>query len=185
MRKTIYQKTAIIAICILTWLALCPITITTFAYGMGSYTWVYMILYPTLLLAIFLLIRKVELGYYIVYVTVLIYAVLFLEDVEKYLVFDIRSESLMYVLFLPFIGALLLLALIPAYIVRLKKFSKYFTPHISPSFRILSRSNFIRRDGKKAKLVRIDKVIFGCKSIVFHTVVRYLYKATHVFNKGA
>lgn len=123
MRKTIYQKTAIIAICILTWLALCPITITTFAYGMGSYTWVYMILYPTLLLAIFLLIRKVELGYYIVYVTVLIYAVLFLEDVEKYLMFDIRSESLMYVLFLPFIGAVLLLALIPTYLVRLKKFS--------------------------------------------------------------
>src|SRR5690606_24990431 len=50
-----------------------------------------------------------------------------LKDVEKYLMFDIRSESLLYVLFLPFIGTVALLALIPHYLLRAKKFSKYVT----------------------------------------------------------
>jgi len=122
-------KLIIITISIIMLIALFPISITAFAYGMGSYTvtWLYMGLYPTLIVAIFLAIRNVNLGYYLLYFTALTYSILFLKDVEKYLMFDIRSESLLYVLFLPFIGTVALLALIPHYLLRAKKFSKYVT----------------------------------------------------------
>ena len=56
-------------------------TITTFAWGVGDTTLVYLLLYPTFLLSTILVIAKIRLGYFLTLLTALTYSILLTSEV--------------------------------------------------------------------------------------------------------
>ncbi len=92
------------------------ITVTIFAYGIGDTTWFYLLLYPVFFVAIILIIAKVRLGFYLIFLIALIYALLLTSEVGKYLVFDLRNTSLFFVLLIPYLIFLFLMPLTTIYL---------------------------------------------------------------------
>lgn len=97
-------------------------TVTTFAWGVGDTTLLYLLLYPTFLLSTILIIAKVRLGYYLTLLTALTYSILLTSEVGKYLIFNFHNNVLFWVLLLPY---LTFLALIPLTIMLLTVNNKF------------------------------------------------------------
>jgi len=99
-------------------------TVTTFAWGVGDTTLLYLLLYPTFLLSTILVIAKVRLGYLLTLLTALTYSILLTSEVGEYLIFNFHNNVLFWVLLLPY---LIFLALIPLTLIFLTtnfKFAK-------------------------------------------------------------
>ena len=99
-------------------------TVTTFAWGVGDTTFLYLLLYPTFLLSTILIIAKVRLGYFLTLLTALTYAILLTNGVGKYLIFDFHNNVLFWVLLLPYLTFLTLIPLTVIFLTANFKFAK-------------------------------------------------------------
>ena len=99
-------------------------TITTFAYGIGDTTLLYLLLYPTFLLSTILIIAKVRLGYLLTFLTAFTYAVLLTSEIGKYLIFNFHNSVLFWVLLLPYFTFLALIPLTAIFLTTNFKFAK-------------------------------------------------------------
>jgi hypothetical protein len=98
---------AIILTSIVGLLSFFSITITTFAYGVGDFTLLYLLLYPTILISAILIIAKVRFGFFLTLFTASTYSVLLTNEVGKYLIFNFSNYVLFWVLLLPYFTFLL------------------------------------------------------------------------------
>lgn len=99
-------------------------TITTFAWGVGDTTLLYLLLYPTFLLSTILVIAKVRLGYFLTFLTAFTYAILLTSEVGKYLIFNFHNNVLFWVLLLPYLTFLTLIPLTAIFLTANFKFAK-------------------------------------------------------------
>lgn len=102
------------------------ITLATFAWGVGNTTLIYIILYPTFLLATILIIAKVRIGYHIILLTALTYSILLTSEVGKYLIFNFNNYVLFWGLLLPYLTFLALIPLTVIFLTASNKFAKTF-----------------------------------------------------------
>ena len=100
------------------------LTVTTFAYGIGKTTWIYLTLYPILFISTILIISKVRLGFLLLLLTTLTYSILLTSEVGKYLIFDLQNNVLFFVLLIPYLIFLLLISLTTIYLTNNFKNSK-------------------------------------------------------------
>lgn len=98
-------------------------TITTFTWGVGDTTLLYLFLYPTFLLSTILVIAKNRLGYFLTLLTALTYSILLISEVGKYLVFNFYNNVLFWVLFLPYLTFLALIPLTAIFLTANYKFA--------------------------------------------------------------
>lgn len=117
-------RLAIILISIIGLLSFFSITITTFAYGVGNKTLLYILLYPTFLISTILIISKVKFGFLLTLLIALIYSALLTSEVGKYLIFNFHNVTLFWILFLPYLTILLLIPLTTIYLTNYIKFAK-------------------------------------------------------------
>ena len=103
-------------------------TVTTFAWGVGDNTLLYLLLYPTFLLSTILIIAKVRIGYYLTLVTALTYSILLTSEVGKYLIFNFHNNVLFWVLLLPYLTFLALIPLTAIFLTVSNKFAKTIKP---------------------------------------------------------
>jgi hypothetical protein len=103
-------------------------TITTFAWGVGDNTLLYLLLYPTFLLSTILIIAKVRIGYYLTLLTDLSYSILLTSEVGKYLIFNFHNNVLFWVLLLPYLTFLALIPLTAIFLTVSNKFAKTIKP---------------------------------------------------------
>ena len=103
-------------------------TITTFAWGVGDTTLLYLLLYPTFLLSTILVIAKIRLGYFITLLTALTYSILLTSEVGKYLIFNFHNNVLFWVLLLPYLTFLALIPLTANFLTANNKFTKTIKP---------------------------------------------------------
>lgn len=96
---------------VLAWLSSYYFTITVFAWGAGAYTWLYLILYPLLLVASILIIANVRLGYILSVISALSYSFLLTSQVGEYYLYKSGSPILLLVIVLPYILFLILIPL--------------------------------------------------------------------------
>jgi hypothetical protein len=103
-------------------------TVTTFAWGVGETTLLYLLLYPTFLLSTILIIANVRLGYFLTLLTALTYSILLLltSEVGKYLIFNFHNNVLFWVLLLPYLTFLTLIPLTVICLTTNSKFAKTF-----------------------------------------------------------
>ena len=102
------------------------LTVTTFAWGVGDTTLLYLLLYPTFLLSTILIIAKVRLGYYLTILTVLTYSILLTSEVCKYFIFNFHNNVLFWILLLPYLTCLALIPLTVMFLTANNKFAKTF-----------------------------------------------------------
>jgi hypothetical protein len=100
------------------------ITITTFAWGVGDTTLLYLLLYPTFLLSTILVIAKIRLGYFLTLLTALTYSILLTSEVGKYLIFNSHNNVLFGVLLLPYLTFLALIPLTAIFLTAYNKLAK-------------------------------------------------------------
>jgi hypothetical protein len=100
------------------------ITITTFAYGIGDFTLLYLLLYPTFLISTILIIAKVRFGFFLTLFTALTYSVLLTNEVGKYLIFNFSNYVLFWVLLLPYFTFLVLIPLTAIFLTSIIKSAK-------------------------------------------------------------
>ena len=103
-------------------------TITTFAWGVGETTLLYLLLYPTFLVSIILVIVKIRLGYFLTLLTALTYSILLTNEVGKYLIFNFHNDVLFWVLLLPYLTFLALIPLTAIILTANNKFAKTIKP---------------------------------------------------------
>lgn len=101
-------------------------TVTTFAWGVGDTTLLYLLLYPTFLLSTILIIVKVRVGYFLTLLTALTYSILLTSEVGKYLIFNFHNNVLFWVLLLPYLTFLALIPLTVIFLTASNKFAKTF-----------------------------------------------------------
>ena len=99
-------------------------TVTTFAWGIGDTTLLYLLLYPTFLLSTILVIAKVRLGYFLTFLTTFTYVILLTSEVGKYLIFNFHNNVLFWVLLLPYLTFLTLIPLTAIFLTSNLKFAK-------------------------------------------------------------
>ena len=99
-------------------------TVTTFAWGVGDTTLLYLLLYPTFLLSTILVIAKVRLGYFLTFLTAFTYVILLTSEVGKYLIFNFHNNVLFWVLLLPYLTFLTLIPLTAIFLTSNLKFAK-------------------------------------------------------------
>lgn len=99
-------------------------TVTTFAWGVGDTTLLYLLLYPTFLLSTILVIAKVRLGYFLTFLTAFTYVILLKSEVGKYLIFNFHNNVLFWVLLLPYLTFLTLIPLTAIFLTSNLKFAK-------------------------------------------------------------
>ena len=99
-------------------------TVTTFAWGVGDTTLLYLLLYPTFLLSTILVIAKVRLGYFLTFLTAFTYVILLTGEVGKYLIFNFHNNALFWVLLLPYLTFLTLIPLTAIFLTSNLKFAK-------------------------------------------------------------
>ncbi len=105
------HRLAILILSIIGLLSTYPMTITTFAYGIGNSTYIILLLYPTMSTATILVMTKVRLGYIITLISSIAYAVLLMRDVGHYAVFEPDNFLVLAMLIIPFLTFLLLIPL--------------------------------------------------------------------------
>jgi len=98
-------------------LSLLSLTITTFAWGNGSSTVYYLVLYPTLMLSTIFVVAKIRFGYVLALAVSICYALLLTPEVGEYLVFKTDNIALFGVLFIPYLTALVLVPLTATFLV--------------------------------------------------------------------
>ena len=121
-------------------------TVTTFAWGVGDKTLLYLLLYPTFILSTLLIIRKVRIGYYLTLLTTLTYSILLTSEVGKYLIFNFHNNVLFWVLLIPYLTSL---ALIPLTAI------------------------FLSMDFKFAKTIKLTSIILAVGIFIFAIVDRF------------
>jgi len=99
-------------------------TVTTFAWGVGDTTLLYLLLYPNFLLSTILVIAKVRLGYFLTFLTTFTYVILLTSEVGKYLIFNFHNNVLFWVLLLPYLTFLTLIPLTAIFLTSNLKFAK-------------------------------------------------------------
>ena len=102
------------------------LTVTTFAYGIGDATILYLVLYPTFLISTILIIAKVRFGYFLTLLTTFTYSILMVSEVGKYLIFNLGNYVLFWVLLLPYLTFLILIPLTIIYLTTNLKYAKTF-----------------------------------------------------------
>lgn len=99
-------------------------TATTFAWGVGDTTLLYLLLYPIFLIATILIIAKIRLGYFLTFLIAFTYAVLLTNEVGEYLIFNLQNNVLFWVLLLPYLTFLILIPLTAIFLTINLKFAK-------------------------------------------------------------
>jgi len=123
-KKLRQLRLAIILTSIVGLLSFFSMTVTTFAWGVGDTTLLYLLLYPTFLLSTILVITKVRLGYLLTFLTAFTYAILLTSEVGKYLIFNFHNNVLFWVLLLPYFTFLTLIPLTAIFLTTDFKFAK-------------------------------------------------------------
>lgn len=127
-KKLRQLRLTIILTSIIGLLSFFSMTVTTFAWGVGDTTLLYLLLYPTFLLSTILIIAKVRIGYYLTLVTALTYSILLTSEVGKYLIFNFHNNVLFWVLLLPYLTFLALIPLTAIFLTASNKFAKTIKP---------------------------------------------------------
>ena len=127
-KKLRQLRLTIILTSIIGLLSFFSMTVTTFAWGVGDNTLLYLLLYPTFLLSTILIIAKVRIGYYLTLVTALTYSILLTSEVGKYLIFNFHNNVLFWVLLLPYLTFLALIPLTAIFLTVSNKFAKTIKP---------------------------------------------------------
>lgn len=97
-------------------LSLFSVTMTTFAWGTGDTTILFLLLYPALIISTILIIAKRRFGYILTLGIAITYAVLLTTHVGQYLIFDFNNSVLLLVLVLPYLAVLALIPLTTAFL---------------------------------------------------------------------
>jgi hypothetical protein len=124
IKKLRQLRLSIILTSIVGLLSFFSMTATTFSWGVGDTTLLYLLLYPTLLLSTILIIAKVRLGYILTLLTALSYSILLTSEVGKYLIFNFHNYVLFWVLLLPYLTFLALIPLTAIFLTADNKFAK-------------------------------------------------------------
>jgi hypothetical protein len=111
-----YQKKGnlrliIISFCFLGLISTYSLSITAFAWGVGNSVWAFLILYLALFVSTILIISKVKFGYFILLFTSIAYSFLLVGEVGRFLIFEINSLNLFWILFFPFLIFLIMIPL--------------------------------------------------------------------------
>lgn len=101
---------------IILFLSLFSITITTFTYGIGKMTYLYLALYPLLGIATILAIAKLRLGFVFTLFISLIYCFLLTNDVGHYFVFNSSNYVLFWIIALPYFLSISIIPLATIYL---------------------------------------------------------------------
>lgn len=117
-------RLTIIIVSIVGLLSLFSLTVTTFAYGIGDTTILYLGLYPTFLISTILIIAKVRFGYFLTLFTTVTYSLLMFSEVGKFLIFNLGNYILFWVLLLPYLTCLTLIPLTIIYLTTNLKYAK-------------------------------------------------------------
>ena len=123
-KKLTQLRLTIILTSIVGLLSFFSMTVTTFAWGVGDTTLLYLLLYPNFLLSTILVIAKVRLGYFLTFLTTFTYVILLTSEVGKYLIFNFHNNVLFWVLLLPYLTFLTLIPLTAIFLTSNLKFAK-------------------------------------------------------------
>jgi hypothetical protein len=108
-------------------LSLFSVTMTTFAWGTGDTTILFLLLYPALIISTILIAVKRRLGYILTLGIAIAYAVLLTTHVGQYFIFDFTNSVLLLVLVLPYLAVLALIPLTTAFLFGRHKKGKEVT----------------------------------------------------------
>jgi hypothetical protein len=114
----------IITLNVILLLSLFSITITTFAYGIGKMTYLYLALYPLLVIATILAVAKLRLGFIFTLFISLIYCFLLTNDVGYYFIFNLNNYALFWVIALPYFLSTTIISLTTIYLSEKFKLKK-------------------------------------------------------------
>lgn len=103
-------------------LSLFPITISTFAYGIGKTPYLYLPLYPLLIIATILVIAKLRIGFLLTLSISIIYCFLLTNDVGYYFIFNSWNYILFWIIILPFFLSIFIIPLATFYLSEKIKF---------------------------------------------------------------
>lgn len=105
--------------------SLFSITITTFAYGIGEMTYLYLTLYPLLFIATILAIAKLRIGLIFTLIISLIYCFLLTNNVGYYFIFNSRNHVLFWIIALPYFLSISIIPLTTIYLSDRVKFNNF------------------------------------------------------------
>lgn len=175
-------RTWTLIISVISVLSLFSVTMTTFAWGTGDTTILFLLLYPALIISTILIIAKRRSGYILTLGIAICYAVLLTTHVGQYFIFDFSNSVLLLVLVLPYLAVLTLIPLIIAFLFGRHKKGKAVTiasiviALCIPLFSIAERANMNYRDSVFAEFTTDSSGVINvtCKPQPSDTRIFYL-----------
>lgn len=163
-------------------LSLFSVTVTTFAWGTGDTTILFLLLYPALIISTILIIAKRRFGYILTLGIAFAYAVLLTTHVGQFFIFDFNNSVLLLVLVLPYLVVLALIPLTTAFLFGSRKKGKaviiasLIIAFGIPLFSLAERANMNYRDSVFAEFTTDSSGIIKvtCKPQPSDTRIFYL-----------
>jgi hypothetical protein len=180
--KSRQLRTWTLIVSVISVLSLFSVTITTFAWGTGDTTILFLLFYPALILSTILIIAKRRFGYILTLAIAIAYAVLLTTHVGQFLVFDFNNSVLLLVLVLPYLAVLALIPLTTAFLFGRHKKAKtvvgasLITALCIPLFSIAERANMNYQDSVFAEFTSDNNgvITVTCKPQPSDTRIFYL-----------
>lgn len=113
---------AMIVINFISIIFLFSISITTFVYGNGQFTLLYLILYPLFLVSTILIIAKLQIGIILSLLISIIYCCLLTPEIGRYFVFEKGGTAYFWGIVFPYFLLLIIIALAISYFAEKSKF---------------------------------------------------------------
>lgn len=165
------QRLAIKVVTVIGLLSLLSLTMTAFAWGIGSITIYFLFLYPALLITTIFVFLNVRFAYFLTILIGLSYAFLLNREIGDLFVFDYNNNILYLVLALPYFILLTLVPLTTSYLTATSKHKKIFVTIAFiiaigfPMFAIAERYNMDYMDNIfiDAEINNKGQVILNCK----------------------
>jgi hypothetical protein len=163
-------------------LSLFSVTMTTFAWGTGDMTMLFLLLYPALIISTILIIAKHRFGYILTLGIAIAYAVLLTTHVGQFIIFDFNNSFLLLVLILPYLAVLALIPLSVAFLFgkhkrgRIVIIASVILAVCIPSFSIAERANMNYQDSVFAEFTTDSSSVsqVTCKPQPSDTRIFYL-----------
>lgn len=162
------HRLTILTLCVIALVSSLSLTVTTFAYGTEKTTFLFLFLYPILVISTILIIAKIRFGIILSLLTSIVYCLLLLfSEVGKYLVFNFSNSVLLWVLLLPYLSFLFIILTSVSYLFWNRKILKIIGILIFMSFLILPIAERYNKDYTENIFIDAEikngKVILTCK----------------------
>jgi hypothetical protein len=161
------HRLTILTLCVIALVSCFSLTVTTFAYGTEKTTFLFLFLYPILVISTILIIAKNRFGIILSLLSSIVYCFLLFSEVGKYLVFNFDNSVLLWVLLLPYLSFLFIILTSVLYLFWNRKILKIIGILIFISFLILPIAERYNKDYSENIFIDAEikngKVILTCK----------------------